>query len=615
MAVLTSTQNPFTFIPTGNTTAKPIFKVANGYCQTDSECSSSEICDRSNLVTFPLGQQYGICKPNTTTLTTETLPVNSGSISVFGSLVGDPARIVTVTAIPITGFRFVKWNIVAAGQLLPQEPTSTVLDIVMTANTTVTATFEELPSQLSITTTNSTLLLKRASNVTAQLQIVRNNIQNVDFVVTGLPSEISYQINNGISLTPTITFTNRGQTNGTIPVNVTIRGTTATGNIQESTARITINGTNIVRLVPQQPTAGRVSGNSALTPSPITTQPTGVVELETELGANATFNATPNTGFRFVGWYLNDDLNTLWRTTADQTVPVSTNTTYTAKFEQIISQTCTPPADSTRRISIECVTVDSSKYQSGIAYRTEIRAYDATVTGPGICPWTESTWSQSGTLDTRACILINSAQVCTAPTDTSQKEEQIDCTTISSEFSGGTAKQVYVRTYDTTQIGGICPWKNWEANGVPNTSTCIRKTSWRNCVTGELLAGSPPADFTQGTYQGNVCWEPISDLAFTPTLNEALRYSYQRGSSNFPQSKVITVTNSSYGTAYRVTLQTNSNIRLTHNNLSSNGTISFIIAARESKTFSIAVTQELLNSLPDGLATLSMNVEYIRVVE
>lgn len=276
---------------------------------------------------------------------------------------------------------------------------------------------------------------------------------------------------------------------------------------------------------------------------------------------------------------------------------------------------CTPPVDATRQISIECVAVNNTKYQSGLAYRTEIRAYDVNATGPGICPWTESTWTQSGALDTSACILINSSQVCTPPTDASRKEEQIDCTTISPDFSGGTATQAYVRTYDTTQIGGICPWKNWEATGTPNTATCIRKTSWRNCVTGELVEGTPPADFSQGTYQGNVCWEPTSDLAFTPVLNDALRYSYQRGSSNFPQSKVITVTNSSYGVAYRVTLQTNNNIRLTHNNLSSNGTLSFVIASRESKTFSITVTPELLNSLPDGLASLSMNVEYIRVVE
>jgi hypothetical protein len=141
---------------------------------------------------------------------------------------------------------------------------------------------------------------------------------------------------------------------------------------------------------------------------------------------------------------------------------------------------------------------------------------------------------------------------------------------------------------------------------------------WRNCVTGQLIEGNPPADFQQSEFLGaggGTCWEPVADLGFEPSLNEVLRYTHQRGSSRYPTGRDIKVTNPSYGTSYKVTITTNSNITLSNRSRTGNaGTLSFTVAPRASEMFTVNITPQLLQELQDGLSTLSMAVEYQKAI-
>lgn len=275
---------------------------------------------------------------------------------------------------------------------------------------------------------------------------------------------------------------------------------------------------------------------------------------------------------------------------------------------------CTPPIGGFNKTrDIPCVNL-GSQYVGGIAKQQQVRSYDSTGPENTICEYTD--WQDSGVPDTSFCKVANVPQACTPPDGPSTRDVSIPCSQVDKKYTKGTATQKQVRRVDTTTTGpGTCPY-TWENSGVPDTSACQVPTFWRNCITGELIEGTPPSDFIQSAYdKGGSCWEPITDLGFTPSLSQALRYTYQRGSSKFPETKTITVSNTSYGQAYTVKITTNENITLSTNKAQSGkGAISFIIEPRSEVKLFVAITAELLQQLQDGLSTLSMAVEYDRVL-
>jgi hypothetical protein len=275
---------------------------------------------------------------------------------------------------------------------------------------------------------------------------------------------------------------------------------------------------------------------------------------------------------------------------------------------------CTPPTKLTRNIAIACTSI-SNNFSGGTANQVQVARYDGTATGPGECPYT---WENSGTPDTSTCQLINIPTTCTPPTGPSTREVLLVCSQVDSKFTSGQAVQRQVRRVDTTKPGpGECPYV-WENSGTPDVASCITPVFWKNCVSEELIEGTPPSNFQSTEFLGaggGICWEPVVDLGFEPSLTEALRYTYQRGSSNIPSGKDIKVTNSSYGSAYKVTITTNPTVGLAkRNSAGSKGTLSFTIAPRSSEIFTVTITQELLQTLQDGLSSLSMAVEYQQVI-
>lgn len=136
--------------------------------------------------------------------------------------------------------------------------------------------------------------------------------------------------------------------------------------------------------------------------------------------------------------------------------------------------------------------------------------------------------------------------------------------------------------------------------------------TWRDCVSGNLNNGLAPSTYREILYTGaggGTCWEPSTIIGFSPNLNEALVFSYERGSVSVPQPKSVTVTNPSYGVAYRITLTTNPDVKLGIGDKSGAGALSFTVEPRKNVVFSVNVTPQLLDKLGDGSSDLDMKVE------
>ena len=90
-------------------------------------------------------------------------------------------------------------------------------------------------------------------------------------------------------------------------------------------------------------------------------------------------------------------------------------------------------------------------------------------------------------------------------------------------------------------------------------------------------------------------------ITFVPALNTGLTFQYQRGSTQYPTSQVITATNTSTVVSCELQITTNSNIIVTPNK--------FIVLPGNSTQFTIQVTSNLLNQLQDGTSGLQMSID------
>jgi hypothetical protein len=107
-----------------------------------------------------------------------------------------------------------------------------------------------------------------------------------------------------------------------------------------------------------------------------------------------------------------------------------------------------------------------------------------------------------------------------------------------------------------------------------------------------------------------VCWEPRTQVAFNPSLNELLRYNWQRGTTQYPETKTFEMVNSSYVKSYDVTFQTNPDVTLSSQKSNSTaGRITLAVPPRGTRRVSVTVTPTLLDKLADGISTLDLRVE------
>lgn len=287
---------------------------------------------------------------------------------------------------------------------------------------------------------------------------------------------------------------------------------------------------------------GTVSGTSPLTTTPSTT-------VVSRLGEVVSFSASPKTGYKFSGWYLN---GTLWSNNASARVLVAQEYTFVAKFTQESPQTCTDP--------------NATNFN-----------------GPAPCVYPSTTCNDPNATN------FGGSLPCVYPPAT--------CTDPSATNFGGSAPCTYPSATCTdpkaTNFGGPTPC----------TYPPPPPPQWRSCITGEMEDGTPPSSYISALYSGagnGICWEPAGEVGFEPSLQEALTFTYQRGSSELPQPKAIKVVNPSYAITYSITMETNSNIIIEPK--------TFRLAPRESKQFTVNVTPELLAQLGDGTSTLDLNI-------
>jgi hypothetical protein len=135
--------------------------------------------------------------------------------------------------------------------------------------------------------------------------------------------------------------------------------------------------------------------------------------------------------------------------------------------------------------------------------------------------------------------------------------------------------------------------------------------SWRSCIDLQLKPGDPPADYIAVVYAPNsVCWEPPSQIGFIPALNDLLRYTWQRGTTVYPEARTFEVTNPSYASSYNLTFRTNPDVVLsTSRNTSKQGLLTFTIAPRATVRVTVTVPSTLLNTLADGTSVLDLQIE------
>jgi uncharacterized repeat protein (TIGR02543 family) len=482
-------------------------------------------------------------------------------------------------------------------------PTTFNVELVVTDNFGKTGTKQQAVTVSPRRSSTPSILLRPNTNIlsvsglNAQLattiSIDRTDYANrrVDLRVTSSPSGLVTTLNESATTANAVTLTITPRAFGTFTITVVGTGE----GVAESKANITLTvAANTYRTVmyanPAQ--GGSVTGTSDTTQAPRNLQ-NGRKELEATESTSTSLTATESTGYTFVGWYLN---NTLFSTNKTINVTSAVNGEFEARFALIPS----PTPSASRTVIPPSPTPSASR----------------TVIPPSPTPSASRTVISPSPTPSASRVVIR--ELCKSPNLPAIQNISIPCSQIDIKYNGGQAFQRQTLRVDTTQLGpGDCPYV-WENSGLPDVSQCTIPVFWRSCVTGQLIEGTPPADFQETEFLGaggGACWEPLTEIAFEPNLNEALRYSYQRGSSKYPTGKNIKVTNPSYGTAYRITVTTNPDITLSTRSQSGNkGALSFTIGPRSSETLIVNVTPKLLQTLQDGVANLLMIVEYQRVV-
>lgn len=132
--------------------------------------------------------------------------------------------------------------------------------------------------------------------------------------------------------------------------------------------------------------------------------------------------------------------------------------------------------------------------------------------------------------------------------------------------------------------------------------------SWKSCIDGRINPGSPPVGYVQGIYlgeSGGICWEPGTQIGFTPSLNN-IEFTYQRGTASFPQPISFVAQNPSYSKSYRVNFSTNNTFFVVNPSVLN-------LPPRGQQRFTVSVKNDTINQIDDGKTGFGLQVEIIPV--
>ena len=354
------------------------------------------------------------------------------------------------------------------------------------------------------------------------------------------------------------------------------------------------------------------------------------------------FTATPLPGYRFKNWLalpVNEDIPVFTPNGSVRTVVVTNNITTTAEFELIpipptptVTPQYTVAVNSSTGGTVRVINTQTNVNIGNFATvneNTSLQFTAAPLPGYRFKNWERLSvdrFMNPVTVVVTNNITANAVfelippppptlpptptpvvwRECDQPTtNTNTGTPDLNAYTVSQDVNGVCYRAVQIswRTCNTQTVTPGTPPITYESS-TDTTGLCYRPRivqEWRDCVTGLINNGLAPADRRQVNYsgvEGGTCWEPVTQLTFTPSISDALLFEYQRGSITFPQPKTITVTNSSFGKTYSLSMTTNSNIVITPSTLT--------IAPRSTETFIVRVTADLLNELATGVSTLQM---------
>ena len=296
-------------------------------------------------------------------------------------------------------------------------------------------------------------------------------------------------------------------------------------------------------LVASPAEGGMVSGTSLLTPTPSTV-------IVSRIGERTNFQATATSGYTFTGWYLN---GLLWSTNYSPAILSDKDNIYEARFARNATQD-----------ACKCYFV--APIAQGQPFEVTYRPCVA-----GSIRTTEQ--------------FTSFTNICSADIPQSGRNAQVP-QNLGTDCSNG-------QTCNTPPPPTPTP------TPTPTEEIILR---WRDCISEELYTGIPNnrREVAYTGPGGGTCWEPLTQITFTPDLNNELTFQYQRGSTQYPMSQVITATNASTQLAYEIQIITNTDIAVTPNK--------FIIAPRSDVQFVVQTTPALLNQLGDGTSRLQMSV-------
>ncbi len=615
-----------TGIPVGNS-----IEYAATICST-----TTPVVFNSGVTVSPPSTNIALCtQPPPVEQTTLTVQSDTGgTVKINGATVTQPqtgtkSRIVTVTAEPSsTRYKFSYWVIRNSNQVepLPQRPTSTTLDIVMDVDKTVQAVFE-LVNQPPIANFTFT---------------VNNQTKTVNFTDTSTDSDgtiASRRWNFGDSTTsnlerPTKTYT----TYGSYQVQLIVtddKGLEAsvTKTVSLTQSNLTISATpKILRLRKNSNVSTNITIAQANLTSAITLQvanlPPGVtssIQNQTATGATLRFSNSGQTRG-------NTDVTVTARGETIDGTPI-TSIPETVTIKGTYTTTVVPSLSSHGTVGgFTALTPTPTLLANGAIELEADNDAPTTITATAANGYRFVGFFKNPDLNTRVSQEGQTTLVISDFTNNTYtaKFEQIQsgqCTPPEYERfvdvscpqgQTGTAKQKQVRTYNSQAPGpGTCPvTSDWQNSGNPDYTTCTTIQRWRNCITGQLVDGTPPTGYIQATFTGpagGVCWEPPGEIGFLPSLSEALRFTYQRGSSTYPAPRTLQISNTSNSYAQRVTLTTDNRVNFTQGTSTSAGTVAVVIPPKGYVTLTVSVTPQLLQDSQDGSSVLALNVQYQRV--
>ena len=132
---------------------------------------------------------------------------------------------------------------------------------------------------------------------------------------------------------------------------------------------------------------------------------------------------------------------------------------------------------------------------------------------------------------------------------------------------------------------------------------------WRSCIDANAYPGTPPSGYREVPFTGvggGTCWEPSTTIAFNPDFN-ALQFTYQRNSSNFPGPINMKAENSSYGLSFKVQFKTNFSLFKVEPQV-------LFIPPRESKDFTVRIENSVINeSFNDGTTAYDLEIEITQI--